>query len=314
MNCDDIRSLLEEYHDRELDPSRAEGVRAHVAACAGCAAELRGLERLDQTLRGAAAPADVAWDRYVDQVRSRVRASRGGSWKAVLPLAAAAALVFAFARALPSGGAPAPLLDRYAAAGPGERLLLEKSVDTLNRAALSELALAMVADRDPERRRHAARLLSPKLNDPALRRLLLDRSRELEAGDREEAVLIDLGVEPGDEELVVPALEMARSPSVFADAIRILRRLDRGTLNRKAHSEIVGRLRQLLASDLPRERELAVRIAGELEILMEDLVEFLDVPELGARVLEFLRRHTNRDFGTDKARWRAWFAQQSGRM
>jgi len=105
---------------------------------------------------------------------------------------------------------------------------------------------------------------------------------------------------------------MARSQSLFDDAVRILRRLDRGTLNRTAHSEIVRRLRGFLASDLPRDRELAVRLAGELEILIEDVVEFLDVPDLGARVLEFLKRRTGKDFGADKNAWRAHFARRSG--
>jgi hypothetical protein len=104
---------------------------------------------------------------------------------------------------------------------------------------------------------------------------------------------------------------MARSPSHFDDAVRILRRLDRGALNRTVHAEIVRRLRELLASDLPRDRDLAVRIAGALEILIEDLVEFLDVPDLGARVLEFLKRRTGQDFGKNKDAWRGWFAKRS---
>lgn len=313
MTCDDIRVLLDEYHDRELDPPRAETVRVHVAACAACAGELRRIESLDRTLRAAPTLSDdVRWEPYVDRIRERVRATRRAPWKAVVPLAAAALLVFAFVRTFPQE--QASLLDRYAAADPAERTRLEKSVATLNRDGLASLALAMVADEDPERRRIAARLLSPRLNEQPIQELLLARSRELGERDAEEAVLIDLGFEPGDEELVGPALDMARSPANFGDAIRILRRLDRGTLNRKAHAEIVRRLRELLGSDLPRERELAVRVAGELEILTEDVVEFLDVPELGARVIEFLRRRTGKDFGMDKGAWRAWFARQTGRM
>jgi hypothetical protein len=313
MTCDDIRVLLDEYHDRELDPPRAESVRVHVSACAPCAAELHRMENLDRTLRAVPTLSDdVRWEGYVDRVRERVHATRRVSWKAVVPLAAAALLAFAFVRTFPRE--QPSLLDRYAAANPAERTRLEKSVATLNRDGLASLALAMVADADPERRRMAAKLLSPRLNEQPIQELLLARSRELEERDAEEEVLIDLGFEPGDEELVGPALDMARSPANFGDAIRILRRLDRGTLNRKAHAEIVRRLRELLGSDLPRERELAVRVAGELEILTEDVVEFLDVPELGARVIEFLRRRTGKDFGMDKSAWRAWFARQTGRM
>ena len=311
MTCDETRILIDEYHDRELDPARAEAIRAHVGSCTACSEDLRKLEALDRALRSAPARTDdVSWDRYVASIRERTGAARRISWRALVPLAAAAALVAGFARVL--APEPRPLLDRYATADAAERARLEESVVRLDRDELAPLALAMVADADPARRRLAARLLSPRLNDESVRQLLLDRSREQERRESDEAVLIDIGFEPGDEDLVGPALEMARSPANFDDAVRILRRLDRGTLNRTAHSEIVRRLRELLASDLPRDRELAVRLAGELEILIEDVVEFLDVPELGARVLEFLRRRSGKDFGQDKGAWRAWFSRRSG--
>jgi len=315
MTCDEARPLLEEYHDRELAPERADFVRIHIAACETCSAELRALEALDRSLRAAPARGeDVRWDRYVDRIRERTGTGRRNPWKALIPLAAAAALAVVFARSFAApDGATAPLLDRYAAASPAERERLERSVATLGRESLAPLALAMVADADPARRRYAARLLAPRLNDETVRQLILDRSREQERrDDGEEAILIDIGFEPGDEELVAPALDMAKSQAHFADAIRILRRLDRGTLNRTAHSEIVRRLRGFLSSDLPRDRELAVRLAGALEILIEDVVEFLDVPDLGARVLEFLKRRTGKDFGADKNAWRAFLARRSG--
>jgi len=311
MTCAEARILIEEYHDRELDPARAEAIRSHLASCAACSDDVRRLESLDRALRATPPRTDdVKWERYVASIRERTGAARRIPWKAIIPFAAAAALVAVFSRAF--APEPRPLLDRYATADATERARLEGSVLRLDREGLAPLALAMVADADPERRRLAARLLSPRLNDEAVRQLLLDRSREQERRESDEAVLIDIGFEPGDEDLVGPALEMARSPANFEDAVRILRRLDRGTLNRTAHSEIVRRLRELLASDLPRDRELAVRLAGELEILIEDVVEFLDVPELGARVLEFLRRRSGKDFGTDKSAWRAWFARRSG--
>ncbi|HEU4338628.1 MAG TPA: zf-HC2 domain-containing protein [Planctomycetota bacterium] len=314
MTCEEARPLLGEYHDRELAPERADAVRTHLASCEGCAAELKALEGLDRTLRSAPARGeDVRWDRYVERIRERTGAGRRNPWKALVPLAAAAALAVVFASTFSAPGrAPAPLLDRYEAADPAERERLERSVATLGRESLAPLALAMVADADPARRRYAARLLAPRLHDETVRQLILDRSREQERRDDDEPVLIDIGFEPGDEELVAPALEMARSQAHFADAVRILRRLDRGTFNRTAHSVIVRRLRELLSSDLPRDRELAVRLAGALEILIEDVVEFLDVPDLGARVLEFLKRRTGKDFGADKNAWRAYFARRSG--
>lgn len=315
MTCDEARPLLDEYHDRELAPERADAVRTHLAACKACSAEVKALESLDRALRTAPARGeDVRWDRYVDRIRERTGAGRRNPWKALVPLAAAAMLAVVFARSFTTPeGSPATLLDRYAAAGAAERDRLERSVASLGRESLAPLALAMVADADPARRRYAARLLAPRLHDETVRQLILDRSRDEERRDPgDEAILIDIGFEPGDEELVAPALDMARSQSLFDDAVRILRRLDRGTLNRTAHSEIVRRLRGFLASDLPRDRELAVRLAGELEILIEDVVEFLDVPDLGARVLEFLKRRTGKDFGADKNAWRAYFARRSG--
>jgi hypothetical protein len=316
MTCEEIRKSLDEYHDRELDPARAEIVRSHVAGCASCSAELRGLESLDRALRATPArPDPVAWDAYVDHVRTRTGGRRRPSWRAVLPFAAAALLALGFSRWFVTEDRR-PLLDRYAVAGPGERTRLEREVMTLGPGELSPLIAAMIAETDAARRNLATRLLTPRLRaqDETLRRLLLDRSEELAREDTEEEILIDIGFEPGDEDLVGPALEMARSTANYPDAIRILRRLDRGALNRKAHSEIVRRLRELLSSGLPRDRELAVRVAGELEILLEDVVEFLDVPDLGGRVLEFLRRRTGQDFGTDKNAWRDWFARQTDRM
>ena len=308
MTCDEIRGLLDEYHDRELEAGRAEAVRAHVGGCAACSAELKALESLDRALRSAPARTDdVKWDHYVDQVRRRTEAPHRPGWKALIPVAAAAALVFAFARALPD---ERPILDRYAAASDAERKAIEKQIAAMNREALAPLAVAMVADGDPARRLMAARLLAPRLKEPDIQQLLLDRSREQEERDTQETVLIDLGFEPGDEDLVAPAIDMARSSTHEADAIRILRRIDRGTLNRKGHSEIVRRLRELLASDSARDRQLAVRLAGELEILIEDVVEFLDVPGLDQQVLEFLKRRTGKDFGRDKDAWRAWFARR----
>ncbi|HKS15917.1 MAG TPA: zf-HC2 domain-containing protein [Planctomycetota bacterium] len=313
MNCDEIRGLLEEYHDRELSPDRAEPVRSHVAGCAACAGELRGFEVLDRALRSVPAGTDdVRWDRYVERVRERSRPSRRLPWKAAIPVAAAALFVFGFARWFAPGPTlERPLLDRYAAAGPEERRRLERTVADMDPEKLAAIVAAVIADPAPDRRRLAAQLLTERLAkvDDSIRKLLLDRSEELSRHDGEESVLVDIGFEPGDEALVGPALEMARSPANFDDAVRILRRLDKGTLNRKAHAEIVRRLRELLGSDMPRERELAVRLAGDLEILLADVVEFLDVPDLGARVLEFLKRRTGKDVGTDKKAWRDWFAK-----
>ncbi|HTF56310.1 MAG TPA: zf-HC2 domain-containing protein [Planctomycetota bacterium] len=311
MKCDEIRESIAEYHDRELDAERAERVRAHLAGCPACAGELRDLEGLETALRAVPVRADdVRWDGYVARLRDRITASRASAWKAFIPLAAAALLVWGFTRVftVENGGS---LVDRYAVADDAGRERIEREAARLGQDGVTALVTVLIADPVPARQRIAARLLGSRMNEDPVRRLLVERSREVARQDAAEVVLVDIGFEPGDDELVAPALEMARSERLFPDALRILKRLDRGTLNRSGHGEIVRRLRELLASDLPREREVGFRIARELEILLEDIVEFLDVPALAPQAREFLRRRTGRDFGTDKAAWRAWFARKS---
>jgi anti-sigma factor RsiW len=311
MKCDEIRESIAEYHDRELDPERAERVRAHLAGCASCAGELQELEGLETALRGAPLRADeVRWDAYVARLRERTTAARASAWRALIPLAAAALLVWGFSRIFTVENGPS-LVDRYATADAGGREQIEREAARLGHDGVAALVTVLIADPVPARQRIAARLLGSRMNEPPVRQLLVERSKEVARQDAAEVVLVDIGFEPGDDELVAPALEMARSERLFPDALRILKRLDRGALNRSGHAEIVRRLREMLASDLPREREAGFRIARELEILLEDIVEFLDVPALGPQALEFLRRRTGQDFGTDKAAWRAWFARKS---
>jgi len=311
MKCDEIRESIAEYHDRELDPQRAERVREHLAGCASCSGELRELEGLETALRGAPIRADdIRWDAYVAKVRDRATASRRSAWKALIPLAAAALFLWGFTRVFTVENG-ASLVDHYALADAEGRARLERKAARLGTDGVAALVTILVADPDPVRQRVAAKLLGSRMNEGPVRQLLVERSKEVARQDSAEVVLVDIGFEPGDDELVAPAMEMARSERLFADAVRILKRLDRGTLNRSGHAEIVRRLREMLSSDLPREREAGFRIARELEILLEDVVEFLDVPALGPQVLDFLRRRTGQKFGPDKAAWRAWFARKS---
>ena len=53
MTCDDVRALLEEYADGELDSGRDAAVLKHVSACTACGAELDQLQRLESLLRRA---------------------------------------------------------------------------------------------------------------------------------------------------------------------------------------------------------------------------------------------------------------------
>jgi anti-sigma factor RsiW len=87
-------------------------IERHLADCAECretVAEFRAL--LDELAATTPAPPDVAWARYRAEVRARLAAHRGSSWRArwlrPVPAAAAAAvaaaLVIIVYAALPSG-------------------------------------------------------------------------------------------------------------------------------------------------------------------------------------------------------------------
>lgn len=317
MKCDEIRESLGEYADRELSPPMLDRVREHLADCKSCAAELQALERLEETLRSVPAGGDeVRWDGYLERVRARTTGSRRFSWRALVPVAAAVLMTFGLARmmsARPPPPQPRALLERYAAADAAGRAALEREAARLEPDGLAFLAAAMVEDPDAAIQRAAGRLLASRADEEPVRRLLLARSAEASLADADEVLIGEIGTEPSDADMVAPALEMAKSSRLFADAVRVLRKLDRGGLNRTAHGEIVRRVRELLSSDMPQDRELGVRLVGALEILVVDVVEFLDVPDLAPQVLEFLRRRTSQDFGTDKKAWRAWFARKTGR-
>jgi anti-sigma factor RsiW len=69
------RRRLGAYQDGELSPGARARVEGHVAGCAGCADELRALERLHAAL--AVPPPEVpdaVWDAFWPQVRSRLAA------------------------------------------------------------------------------------------------------------------------------------------------------------------------------------------------------------------------------------------------
>jgi anti-sigma factor (TIGR02949 family) len=51
MNCDEARSLLENYVDGELDAGRAAELAQHLQTCPGCGGELARLETLSRAIR-----------------------------------------------------------------------------------------------------------------------------------------------------------------------------------------------------------------------------------------------------------------------
>ena len=83
FTCAAVRRRLAAYHDRELPVHDLISVGAHVGDCASCAAELRALQLLGDSLRLAAAPGPADdWTGVAPGVIGRMRAEANESWSA----------------------------------------------------------------------------------------------------------------------------------------------------------------------------------------------------------------------------------------
>ncbi len=92
MNCKECRRLLEDFHDEELNESKAARVRQHLVSCAACAAELAALkseqllfERYRESQSDQAAGAVPKWELVRDRITRREeetgsRAAGGFGW------------------------------------------------------------------------------------------------------------------------------------------------------------------------------------------------------------------------------------------
>jgi hypothetical protein len=119
MDCGKIREMLAAFHDGELAPEDRARVEEHLRGCAGCAALLERLARIDAGV-GVPEPGPEYWERFNRRVMERLdraegteggeraaapagvtRPVRGRAWRRLpyfLPAAAAAALLFAVVR------------------------------------------------------------------------------------------------------------------------------------------------------------------------------------------------------------------------
>jgi len=76
LGCWRVRGRLGAYRDRELSPRPRARVEAHLARCAGCQAELRGLEQLVQGLSAPAPePPEAVWQAFWPRVRAGLPAA-----------------------------------------------------------------------------------------------------------------------------------------------------------------------------------------------------------------------------------------------
>ncbi len=155
LSCDDVRARLDEYVDELLDGQELLQVERHLAGCAGCREELRGLRAL--LAEAAALPEELEPPRELwPGIEARL-APRSGvlsfaplrRWAFLAPpLAAAAAALLAIGLSLRPGPQPQP------APGPSQTPVVE--------AGLSAVALgsgASLAQAEDEYRRATQQLL-----------------------------------------------------------------------------------------------------------------------------------------------------------
>lgn len=90
--CNDITGLLPLYHYGELDPARAAEVEAHLAGCAGCAAELAEI-RAALSLITPDVPTGFEAARLRARVLSSISARRKNPLLRFVPAFAGAALI-----------------------------------------------------------------------------------------------------------------------------------------------------------------------------------------------------------------------------
>lgn len=316
--CETIRGRLEAYLDGELPAGDAAAVTEHVKSCAVCGGELAELRKLEALLTASSKGAKPDTGRYIAAVRRRVARDSGRSWRLVGVGALAAALLVALGLWLQAGKAAqsgpdhlrmalAAAIDSAHTRGPGAIAALAAQLHADDPAVIEALK-QLVHDGTPRQKQSAAVVLAMHASED-VRRWLIESGGEKPSEDVE---ILEIGVEPTDDELIGAAFELARSPRTRDDAVHVLRKLHRGGLNRRAVDGITLRIREMLGSgEADRAVALEVLLGAGLRFPMSDVVELLDAPVLGEKAHEFLKGRTGRDFGRDKAKWREFVASQT---
>lgn len=126
MSCHDLRLLLDDLLDGELEPAAEDALREHLAACPACRAELeRGqyLRRQVAALPRSVEPARDLWPGIAHQLGEERRPRGRSTWSVWLGTAAAAAMLGAVLTGMLAGprgtGDPAPLQSAVAVVDPG---------------------------------------------------------------------------------------------------------------------------------------------------------------------------------------------------
>jgi hypothetical protein len=82
VKCEQVRKLIEDYHDEELDDLRKADVAAHLSGCQDCRNELRVLEAESRVYEAYAARTDLGLElppQLSDRIAARVSAAGAGS-------------------------------------------------------------------------------------------------------------------------------------------------------------------------------------------------------------------------------------------
>ena len=163
LSCDDVRARLDEYVDELLDGQELLQVERHLAGCAGCREELRGLRAL--LAEAAALPEELEpprelWAGIEARLAPRARvlsfAPPLRRWAFLAPpLAAAAAVVLAIGLGLRPGPQPEPK------PGPSQTPVAEAGLSTVALGSAASLAQA-----EDEYRRATQQLLESLRSDP----------------------------------------------------------------------------------------------------------------------------------------------------
>lgn len=190
MDCNEVKSRLDELVDGELSPERQADLRAHLARCATCDAEVRGA--LDLRAQLAALPKRVPpardlWPEIAARIATTHGVVRRRMWPRVAGIAAVAAgIVVASLVTLQQDSAPMPVASSggevVVAVDPGLRLAAQSMLDSaeLDGRTLPSGAADTVRENleiiDRAVREIAAALeLDP--DNPQLQRQLLDAYR-----------------------------------------------------------------------------------------------------------------------------------------
>jgi len=132
MHCADAKQAIEQYHDGELEATRGDAVREHLATCPACAKVAEQLSRLRSAVRE-----DATYFMAPDALRRRVAVHASRS-----PLAALKGRI-----ELPVWGfAGAAAAAMTLAAGLTVAVALPQSTDTLSREVVSNHVRSLMVD------------------------------------------------------------------------------------------------------------------------------------------------------------------------